>query len=136
MGWRTPFRSTGKPLESPTGSGLLHPGSYVFIWGLIYLGLWPQSIKPCRPSKRIPGWAAPTWLALSAVANIAWLLLWHHDLPADDGGNAGLLGLLILTAFTETACSWCHREQWFARLPISVCWADQRGHDRQRLGSA
>lgn len=58
------------------------PAGYVFsIWGLIYIGLLAYAIYQLLPSQREnPRLQRIGYLpALSAVFNIAWLLLWHYE---------------------------------------------------------
>lgn len=58
------------------------PAGYVFsIWGVIYLGLIIYAVYQALPSQRQnprlqkSGW----WVALSGLANIAWIFLWHYE---------------------------------------------------------
>jgi hypothetical protein len=58
------------------------PASYVFsIWGVIYLGLILYGIYQALPSQRenprLRRIGYP--FALSCLANIAWLFLWHYE---------------------------------------------------------
>jgi hypothetical protein len=58
------------------------PAGYVFaIWGLIYIGLIAYTVYQALPSQREnPRLRATGYLvALSCVANIAWLFLWHYE---------------------------------------------------------
>lgn len=60
---------------------LITPSGYVFsIWGLIYLGLagyavW-QSLPAQRDNPRARALVGP--VAIGNVANLVWILLWHH----------------------------------------------------------
>ena len=61
---------------------LFVPAGYVFsIWGLIYLGLIAFSIYQVMPAQREnPRLRSLGWLfALSCLANITWLFLWHYE---------------------------------------------------------
>jgi hypothetical protein len=58
------------------------PAGYVFsIWGLIYLGLIAFAVYQALPAQREdPRLRRVGYLfALSCVANIAWLFLWHYE---------------------------------------------------------
>lgn len=73
------------------------PAGYVFaIWGLIYLTWLAFGVYQLLPAQR----ANPRlrrigyWFALSAVANMAWLFLWHYE----------YFGLTLLAMFTLLAC--------------------------------
>jgi translocator protein len=61
---------------------LFMPAPYVFsIWLAIYVGLGAYAIYQAQPklrnSPRMRSLDMPFWL--SSVANMAWLLLWHHQ---------------------------------------------------------
>ncbi len=58
------------------------PAGYVFsIWGLIYIGLIAFAIFQALPAQREnPRLRSIGWLfALSCLANIVWLFLWHYE---------------------------------------------------------
>ncbi len=58
------------------------PAGYVFsIWGLIYLGLGAFAVYQALPAQReAPRLRRIGYLfALSCLANIAWLFLWHYE---------------------------------------------------------
>jgi benzodiazapine receptor len=58
------------------------PAGYVFsIWGLIYLGLIAFAVYQALPAQREnPRLRRVGYLfALSCVANVAWLFLWHYE---------------------------------------------------------
>jgi hypothetical protein len=102
------------------------PAGYVFsIWGVIYLGLIAFAIYQALPSQRDnPRLIRVGYLfALSCVANIAWLFLWHYELfPLTLIAMVALLGLLIgiytrLGIGREEAPA---AEQWLVRLPFSI----------------
>ncbi len=102
------------------------PANYVFaIWGLIYVGLVAFAVYQALPSQQDnPRLArARPWLALSGVANIAWLLLWHYErFELTLVAMLAILGLLILTylrleiGVRRVGAA----ERWLAQLPISI----------------
>ena len=75
---------------------LVTPAGYVFaIWGVIYLGLagyavW-QSLPAQADNPRVRALVLP--VSIGNVANLVWILLWHHLLIA-----ASLLAMLVLLA--------------------------------------
>jgi len=75
------------------------PAGYVFsIWGLIYLGLILFAIYQALPSQRENQRLARIGylFALSCLANIAWLFLWHYEqFVLTLVAMFSLLGLLI-----------------------------------------
>ncbi len=105
---------------------LFTPAGYVFaIWGLIYVGLIAIAIYQSLPGQRDNPRLVRSrpWLALSGVANIAWLLLWHYEqFPLTMIAMLALLGLLILTYLRlEIGLRPVSRaERWLAQLPISI----------------
>jgi hypothetical protein len=105
---------------------LFTPANYVFaIWGLIYLGLIALAIYQALPAQTDNPRLARSrpWLALSGIANVAWLLLWHHEqLPLTMVAMLALLALLILTYLRleigkQPAPA---GERWLVRLPVSI----------------
>ena len=72
-------RSTGE--ISDAFPVVITPAGYVFaIWGVIYLGLaayavW-QSLPAQTSNRRARAIAVP--VAIGNLANLAWILLWHH----------------------------------------------------------
>jgi hypothetical protein len=102
------------------------PAGYVFsIWGLIYIGLIAFAIFQTLPSQRDNQRLRDVGylLALSCLANIAWLFLWHYEqFPLTLIAMLALLGLLIAVYLrlgigrsTVPAA-----EKWLVRIPISV----------------
>ena len=102
------------------------PAGYVFsIWGLIYLGLILFTIYQALPSQREnPLLVRIGYLfALSCLANIIWLFLWHYEqFVLTLVAMFSLLGLLIAiylrlgigrVKVTES-------EKWFIHIPFSV----------------
>lgn len=58
------------------------PAGYVFsIWSLIYLGLIGFTIFQALPSQRENPRLRSIgyWFAISGIANIAWIFLWHYE---------------------------------------------------------
>lgn len=102
------------------------PAGYVFaIWGLIYVGLIAFAAYQALPSQREnPRLRSIGYLfALSCVANIAWLFLWHYEIfPLTLVAMLSLLLLLIAIylrldigrAKVTTA------DKWFVNIPFSV----------------
>ena len=102
------------------------PAGYVFsIWGLIYIGLIAYAVYQALPSQRDnPRLRATGYLvALSGLANITWIFLWHYEqFPWTLLAMFSLLGLLIAiylrlgTGITKVATA----ENWAVRFPFSV----------------
>ncbi len=102
------------------------PAGYVFsIWGIIYLGLIAFAIFQALPSQRAnprlraAGW----WIALSGLANSAWIFAWHYQ--------HFLLSLLVMLALLTSLIVTYVRlgigrtavpaaEEWAVRLPIRI----------------
>ena len=76
------------------------PAGYVFsIWGLIYLGLIAYSIYQALPTQREnPALEKIGYIyIISAVANIAWIFLWHYLIfPLTILAMLAILGCLVL----------------------------------------
>jgi hypothetical protein len=102
------------------------PAGYVFsIWGLIYLWLVAYSIYQALPAQREnPRLRRTGYLyVLSALANMAWLFLWHYELfPLTLIVMLALLGLLIAiylrlgTGQTRVGAG----ETWSVRVAFSI----------------
>jgi len=102
------------------------PAGYVFsIWGLIYIGLIAYAVFQALPSQREnPRLRATGYLvALSGLANIAWIFLWHYEqFPWTLFAMFSLLGLLIAIylrlgiGITKVSTA----ETWAVRIPFSV----------------
>ncbi|HNT76997.1 MAG TPA: tryptophan-rich sensory protein [Anaerolineae bacterium] len=102
------------------------PAGYVFsIWGVIYLGLIAFTIFQALPAQRenprlrATGW----WIALSGLANSAWIFLWHYEqFPLTVIAMLVLLASLILTylrlGIGRTKVSTA--ETWAVRVPFSI----------------
>lgn len=102
------------------------PAGYVFsIWGLIYLGLIGFSIYQALPSQREnPRLRRIGYLyALSCVANVAWLFLWHYELfeltiVAMVALLLVLIGIYLILGIGRTRVS--AAETWLVRVPFSI----------------
>ncbi len=104
---------------------LFVPAGYVFaIWGLIYLGLIGYTVRQALPSQRdspVQRAIGPLYV-VSALANIAWIFLWHYEqfvltVPV----MLLLLGSLIATYLRmDTLDPNSRAERWLVRIPFSV----------------
>jgi len=102
------------------------PAGYVFsIWGLIYLGLIAFAVYQALPAQRdnLRLRRIGYLFALSCLANIAWLFLWHYEIfPLTLVAMLALLLLLIAIylrldigrARVPTA------ERWLVHVPFSI----------------
>lgn len=105
---------------------LFTPAGYVFsIWGLIYIGLIAFTVYQALPAQREhPGLRRMGyWYVGSAVANAAWLLVWHYDLLiASMVAMFALLGCLIVIYLRLR--SWRIQApsgfRWCVYIPFSV----------------
>jgi len=102
------------------------PAGYVFsIWGLIYLALIGFAIYQALPAQREnPHLRRIGYLfALSCVANIVWLFLWHYEVfPLTIVAMLALLALLIAIylrlGIGRTRVSTA--ERWLVHVPFSI----------------
>lgn len=102
------------------------PAGYVFsIWGLIYLALIGYSVYQALPAQREnPRLRRTGYLyALSCLANIVWLFLWHYEVfVLTVVAMVALLLLLIAiylrlgTGLTRVSTA----ETWLVRVPFSI----------------
>jgi hypothetical protein len=102
------------------------PAGYVFaIWGLIYLALIAFIVYQALPGQRDnPRLRRVGYLfALSCVANVAWLFLWHYEVfQLAIVAMAALLLVLIAVYLrlgigrTEVSKA----EKWLVRVPFSI----------------
>jgi len=102
------------------------PAGYVFsIWGLIYLGLLAFTIYQALPGQRdnLRLLKLGYLFAVSCLANIVWLLLWHYEQFA----LSVLLMLAILGSLIGSylrlqvgKSSVSPAERWFVQLPFSI----------------
>ncbi len=102
------------------------PAGYVFsIWGLIYLGLILFAIYQALPGQRdnVRLSRAGYLPALSCVANVAWLFLWHYEqFVLTLVAMLSLLGLLI-AIYVRLGIGRAPvpaAERWLVRIPFSV----------------
>jgi hypothetical protein len=102
------------------------PAGYVFaIWGLIYLGLLAFTIYQALPSQREnPRLRALGYFyALSCLANIIWLFLWHYEFFVWSLVAMVALLLLLIASYLrlETGLNRVSgAETWLARVPFSI----------------
>ncbi len=102
------------------------PAGYVFsIWGLIYLALIGYSIFQALPAQRDnPRLRRTGWLyALSCVANIAWLFLWHYEVFELTILAMGALLLLLMVVYVRLGTGRSRvssGETWLVRVPFSI----------------
>jgi hypothetical protein len=102
------------------------PAGYVFsIWGLIYLSLGAFAVYQALPGQRDnPALRRVGYLfALSCVANVAWLFLWHYErFPLTIVAMGALLllliGVYVRLGIGRTPTSTA--ERWFVRVPFSI----------------
>jgi hypothetical protein len=102
------------------------PAGYVFsIWGLIYLALIGYSVYQALPAQRENSRLRRTGYlyALSCLANIVWLFLWHYEIfVLTVVAMVALLLLLIAiylrlgTGLTRVSTA----ETWLVRVPFSI----------------
>jgi hypothetical protein len=120
-----PINNLGTGEISDRFDVLFVPAGYVFsIWGLIYLGLVGYSVFQALPAQRThPALRAigPIYV-VSALANIAWIFLWHYEqfvltVPV----MLLLLGSLI-AIYRQLAARPPRRqgERWLVHIPFSV----------------
>ena len=102
------------------------PAGYVFsIWGLIYLGLAAFAVYQLLPAQREnPRLQRIGYLfALSCLANIAWIFLWHYELFALTvvAMLALLLTLIAIYLRLEIGRAPVPAvEEWLVRLPFRI----------------
>jgi benzodiazapine receptor len=102
------------------------PAGYVFsIWGLIYIGLIAYAVFQALPSQREnPRIRSTGYLvALSGLANIAWIFLWHYEhftwtLVAMISLLVLLIGIYLRLGIGKTKVSTA--EKWTVQIPFSV----------------
>jgi hypothetical protein len=102
------------------------PAGYVFsIWGLIYLALIAFAVYQALPAQREnPRLRRVGYLfALSCLANVAWLFLWHYEvfpltLVAMVVLLLSLIGIYLRLGIGRTQVS--AAERWLVRVPFSI----------------
>jgi tryptophan-rich sensory protein len=104
---------------------LITPPGYVFgIWGVIYAGLIGYAIYQALPAQRdnprLRRIALP--FIISCAANIAWLLLWHHNqYGLTMGAMVGLLlALITIDLRLGRVRGGALAERLLVRLPFSI----------------
>jgi hypothetical protein len=102
------------------------PAGYVFsIWGVIYLGLILYAIYQALPAQREnPRLRATGYLfALSCLANIVWLFLWHYEQFLLTLVAMGALLLLLIAIYLRLGVGRAPvsaGERWLVQLPFSI----------------
>jgi hypothetical protein len=102
------------------------PAGYVFsIWGLIYLALIAFAVYQALPAQRDnPRLRRVGYLyALSCVANVAWLLLWHYEFFELTLVAMVALLLLLITIYLRLGIGRnrvSNAEKWLVRVPFSI----------------
>jgi len=102
------------------------PAGYVFsIWGLIYIGLIAFAVYQALPAQRTNPRLQRVgyWFALSCLANIVWILLWHYNLfPASLLVMLVLLASLIVTYLRLDIgrATVGAAEKWAVNVPFSI----------------
>jgi hypothetical protein len=102
------------------------PAGYVFsIWGVIYLALAAYAVYQALPSQRDDARLRDTGypFALSCVANIAWIFLWHYEVfPLTLVAMFALLTCLIVIylrlgiGHVQTSAA----TRWLVHVPFSI----------------
>jgi hypothetical protein len=104
---------------------LFVPAGYVFsIWGLIYLGLIGYTVYQALPSQRanpLQRAVGPLY-AMSALANISWIFLWHYEqfvltIPVM---LVLLVCLIAIYLRVNASPAMTQAERWLLRVPFSV----------------
>jgi benzodiazapine receptor len=102
------------------------PAGYVFsIWGLIYLALAAYAIYQALPAQREnPRLRSISDLfALSCVANVAWLFLWHYEMFLLTLAAMLALLLLLTAIYLRLGIGRVQvspGEKWLAHTPFSI----------------
>lgn len=102
------------------------PAGYVFaIWGLIYVGLVAFAVYQALPAQRDNSRLRSIGylFALSCVANIAWLFLWHYEIfPLTLVAMLSLL-LLLIAIYVRLDIGRAQVskvEKWLVDIPFSI----------------
>ena len=105
------------------------PAGYVFsIWGLIYLGLGAFAVYQALPAQREdPRLRRIGYLfALSCLANVAWLFLWHYEQFALTVVAMLPLLLSLIAIYLRLEIGRVRVpaiEEWLVRVPFASTWA-------------
>ncbi len=102
------------------------PAGYVFaIWGVIYIGLIAWAIYQALPAQREnPHFRRlGYWLALSCLANIVWLFLWHYEVFGLTIVVMLVLLLSLIVIYWRLGIgrrSITAAERWCVSIPVSI----------------
>ena len=102
------------------------PAGYVFsVWGLIYLGLIAFAVYQALPAQREnPFLRRIGYLfALSCVANIAWLFLWHYEVFLLTLVAMFALLLLLIAIYLRVGIGRARvslADKWCIHIPFSL----------------
>jgi len=102
------------------------PAGYVFsIWGLIYLGFTAFAVYQALPAQRDnPRLQRIGYLfALSCLANIAWLFLWHYEIFLLTLVAMVALLLLLVAIYLRLDINRVRvnrAERWLVHIPFSI----------------
>jgi hypothetical protein len=102
------------------------PAGYVFsIWGLIYLALVAFAVYQALPAQRDNPRLRRigTLFALSCLANVAWLFLWHYEVFALTLVAMVALLLSLIAIYLRLEIGRAHvsaAEKWLAHVPFSI----------------
>jgi len=102
------------------------PAGYVFsIWGLIYLGFVAYAVYQVLPAQRENARLERIGylFAVSCLANIAWIFLWHYEVFVGTiVAMLALLGLLIAIYLRLGIgrAQVSRAERWLVHLPFSI----------------
>lgn len=102
------------------------PAGYVFsIWGLIYLGLIAFAIYQALPAQRGNPLLRRTGylFALSCVANVAWLFLWHYEVFVLTLVAMFALLLLLIAIYLRVGVGRARvslADKWCIHIPFSL----------------
>jgi len=102
------------------------PAGYVFsIWGLIYLALVAFAVYQALPAQRDNPRLrrVGTLFALSCLANVAWLFLWHYEVFALTLVAMVALLLSLIAIYLRLEIGRAHvsaAEKWLAHVPFSI----------------
>lgn len=102
------------------------PAGYVFsVWGLIYIGLIAFAVFQALPAQRDNLWLRQVgyWFALSCVANIVWLFLWHYEIFVLTIIVMVLLLISLIKIYLSLDINNRHvsrAEKWCVNMPVSL----------------
>lgn len=102
------------------------PAGYVFsIWGLIYLALVAFAVYQALPAQRDNPRLRRigTLFALSCLANVVWLFLWHYEVFALTLIAMVALLLSLIAIYLRLEIGRAHvpaAEKWLAHVPFSI----------------